>query len=142
MFTSMGMHEPDDDWKNMAAAHFARRVGADALAAVVDHPTDAGRLVASGAATVNTVLPTPANPTGTFSFVQWVATDDPFRRRGYARAVMLKLLESLDALGGEVALHATSTGEPLYRSLGFWEGSGAPHLRRRSWDPAPGTSDR
>jgi GNAT superfamily N-acetyltransferase len=142
MFTSMGMDEPGDDWKAVAAEHFARRVDDNTFAAVVDHPMQAGKLIASGAATVNTVLPTPINPTGTYCYVQWVATDDTFRRRGYARAVMQTLLERLDTFGGEVALHATSVGEPLYRSLGFWEGSGPPHLRRRSWDPAPGTSDR
>src|SRR5580765_1763236 len=91
-------------------------------------------------ATVSTRLPTPANPTGAYGYVQWVATDDAFRGRGYARAVMTEMLKWFDARGGEVALHATTMGEPLYRSLGFWEGNGAPPLRRRSWDPAPGSS--
>ncbi len=140
MFTAMGMDEPDDEWKATATAHFTRRAGDDVIAAVVDHPTEADRLVASGAATVSTHLPTPANPTGAYAYVQWVATDDTFRGRGYARAVMTELLERFDTRGGEVALHATTMGEPLYRSLGFWEGSGALPLRRRSWDPAPGTS--
>jgi len=36
-----------------------------------------------------------------------------------------------------IELHATRMGEPLYRSLGFWEGGGAPALRRRTWDPPP-----
>jgi len=138
MFMSMGQPEPDAEWKAMAGARFAERVGNDVIAAVVDHPTDLGTLIASATAGLSTNLPTPANPSGAYAYVQWVATDDAFRFRGYARAVMTTILESLDARGGEVALHATSMGEPLYRSLGFWEGSGAPALRRRSWDPAPG----
>ncbi len=138
MFVSMGMDDPGEEWRAMAVAHFASRVGVDAVAAVVDHPTIATEIIASGAATVSTRLPTPSNPTGAYGYVQWVATDDAFRGRGCARAVMTKLLTWFDARGGEVDLHATSMGEPLYRSLGFWEGSGAPSLRRRSWDPAPG----
>jgi ribosomal protein S18 acetylase RimI-like enzyme len=140
MFTAMGNAEPDDEWKATATAQYARRVGNDVIGAVVDHPTDTGKLIASAAAVISTNLPTLVNPTGAQAYVQWVATDDAFRRRGYARAVMTKLLEQLDTRGGEVALHATLTGEPLYRSLGFWEGSNVPALRRRSWDPAPGTS--
>lgn len=38
----------------------------------------------------------------------------------------------------DIELHATRIGEPLYRSLGFWEGRGNPPLRRRPWDPPPG----
>jgi len=140
MFMSMGQPEPDAEWKAMAGERFADRVGDDVIAAVVEHPTITGTLIASGAAVIATNLPTPANPTGAYGYVQWVATDDAFRGRGCARAVMTTILESLDRRGGEVALHATNMGEPLYRSLGFWEGSGAPALRRRSWDPAPGTS--
>ena len=140
MFTSMGQPDLGDDWRAMAAAHFARRVGADVIGAVVDHPTSVGALIASGAAVIATFLPTPVNPTGAYGYVQWVATDDTFRGRGCARAVMTKLVDWFDTRGGELALHATNMGEPLYRSLGFWEGNGAPALRRRSWDPAPGTS--
>jgi len=142
MFVSMGMDDPGDEWRAMAVAHFARRVRVDAIAAVVDHPTVARQLIASGAATTSTRLPTPSNPTGAYGCIQWVATDEGFRGGGCARAVMTKLLSWFDTRGGEVDLHATSMGEPLYRSLGFWEGSGAPSLRRRSWDPAPGTIDR
>ena len=137
MFVSMGMDDPGDAWRTMSAEHFARRVGRDAVAVVVDHPTIPARIVSSGAATVSTRLPTPMNPTGAYGYVQWVATEDDFRGRGCARAVMTTMLEWFDARGGEVELHATKSGEPLYRSLGFWEGNGAPSLRRRPWDPPP-----
>jgi GNAT superfamily N-acetyltransferase len=140
MFTAMGEPEPDDEWKTIATAQYARRVGDNVIGAVFEHPTEAGKLIASAAAVTSTNLPTLINVTGAQAYIQWVATDEAFRRRGCARAVMTKLLEQLDTLGGEVALHATRMGEPLYRSLGFWEGSKAPALRRRIWDPAPGTS--
>jgi GNAT superfamily N-acetyltransferase len=140
MFTAMGNDEPDGEWKATATAQYARRVGDNVIGAVVDHPAEAGKLIASAAAVISINLPTLINVTGAYAYIQWVATDDGFRRRGCARAVMTKLLGWLDPRGGEVALHATPTGEPLYRSLGFWEGSNAPALRRRSWDPAPGTS--
>jgi GNAT superfamily N-acetyltransferase len=138
MFVAMGLPEPDAEWRTGARAHVAGRVGDDAIGAVVDHPTLPGRLVASGAATVSTRLPTPMNGNGRSAYVQWVATDEEFRGRGFARAVMTTLLDWLDEHGvAAVELHATPMGEPLYRSLGFWEGIGAPPLRRRRWDPPP-----
>jgi ribosomal protein S18 acetylase RimI-like enzyme len=138
MFLSMGMPEPDRVWREGARAHIARRVGDDVIGAVVDHPSVPRRLVASAAATVATRLPTPVNVDGRSAYVQWVATDDEFRRRGYARAVMTTLLDRLDEHGvTAVELHATPMGERLYRSLGFWEGVGPPALRRRRWDPPP-----
>jgi GNAT superfamily N-acetyltransferase len=136
MFVSMGLPEPDDAWRASAREHIAHRLGNDAIGAVVDHPTLPRRLVASGAATVSTRLPTPMNADGRNAYVQWVATDEAFRGRGFARAVMTTLLDWLDGHGiAAIELHATPMGERLYRSLGFWEGMGAPPLRRRRWDP-------
>jgi GNAT superfamily N-acetyltransferase len=138
MFVSMGMPEPDDGWRADARAQFANRLPTDVVAAVVDDPTKPGRLAASAVVTVSTRLPTPTNPTGRCGYVQWVATDEAFRGRGFARAVMETLLEWLDANDvGAIELHATAVGEHLYRSLGFWEGDGPPALRRRRWDPPP-----
>jgi len=138
MFVSMGMSDPDDGWRAAAVDVFRTRVAGDVVGAVVDHPTVPGRLAASGVVTVATRLPTPTNPDGSSAYVQWVATDEAFRGRGFARAVMTTLLEWLDARGvGVVELHATPMGESLYRSLGFWEGAGAAALRRRRGDPAP-----
>ena len=134
----MGMPEPADDWRATAAEQFTQRLDADLAGAVVDHPTIPGRLVASGAATTCIRLPTPTNPGGGFGYIQWIATDDEFHGRGNARAVMVGLLAWLDSRGiTAVELHATAMGEPLYRSLGFWEGTGPTALRRRSWDPPP-----
>jgi ribosomal protein S18 acetylase RimI-like enzyme len=139
MFRSMGVDDPGDEWRDAAVRHFAARVAGDALGAVVDHPSIPGRLVASGAVTISNRLPTPPNPTGAYAYIQWIATDDEFRGQGCARAVMTTLLDAIDQRDiPAIELHATTMGEPLYRSLGFWEGAGAPPLRRRQWDPPPG----
>jgi len=54
------------------------------------------------------------------------------------RTSLRALLEWFGSEGVDnVELHASPDGEPLYRSEGFWEGSTALALRRRSWDPAP-----
>ena len=138
MFVSMGLRDPGELWRETSARHFAARVADDAIGAVVDHPDIPGRLIASAVVTISTRLPTPTNPSGRCGYVQWVATDDEFRGKGCARAVMTTLLECLDERNvAAVELHATEMGEPLYRSLGFWEGTGAPALRRRGWDPPP-----
>ncbi len=138
MFRSMGVSDPGDAWREAAVRHFAARLSDDAIGAVVEHPTLPRRIVASGAVTISTRLPTPPNPSGTYAYIQWVATDDEFRGQGCARAVLAALLEQLDGRGiPAIELHATAMGEPLYRTLGFWEGTGAPALRRRTWDPPP-----
>ena len=73
------------------------------------------------------------NLTGRSGYVQWVATEPELRRRGAGRAVMRALLAWYGAAGVTVVeLHATSDGEPLYRSLGF-DDDGPPALRRRAW---------
>jgi GNAT superfamily N-acetyltransferase len=138
MFVSMGLDDPDAGWRAAARGDIARRLGTDAIGAVVDHPKVPGRLVASGAATVARRLPTPMNVDGRCAYIQWVATDEEFRGQGAARAVMTTLLGRLDDQGvTAIELHATPMAERLYRSLGFWEGMGAPALRRRRWEPPP-----
>jgi predicted acetyltransferase len=87
----------------------------------------------------------PSNPAGLVGYVQWVATDAGFRRRGLCGRVMTSLLSWYDDRGvGVVELHATPDGEPVYRRLGFGENGGVA-LRRRSWDAGtvdPGAPDR
>jgi hypothetical protein len=61
----------------------------------------------------------------------WMGHDDP------GDAWRASAAAHFDARGGDLELHATAAGEPLYRSLGSREGTGAPPLRRRAWDPPP-----
>ena len=131
MYASMGLDVDDAVWRASAERVARGRLGGeDAVAFAVDHPSVPGRLVACGAATIAQRLPGPLNPTGRAGYVQWMATEQEFRRRGLARAV-LKAIVGWLAERGVVAvdLHATPAGEPLYRSEGFADPM-TPSLRR------------
>src|SRR5215475_5872609 len=53
-------------------------------------------------------------------FIGMVLTHPDYRRRGYARQLLLELLAGASASGIEtLKLDATEAGEPLYRTLGF-----------------------
>jgi len=133
MFESMGIDASDPVWRAEAEHQAQSRVGRDLVAFVIDHPGQAGALACSAAGTVADRLPSPVNRSGRAGYVQWVATEPDLRRRGAGRAVMQALLDWYEDDGiSVVELHATSDGEPLYRSLGFTD-DGPPALRRRSW---------
>ena len=141
MFRSDDVDPGNDRWERFrtSAAQAVRdRLGDDAVVFVVDHPGDPVRLVACGAAVVMTRLPTVGQLDGRIGYIQWMSTDPDFRRRGLARKVLSELLTWLAARGVDnVELHASSEGAPLYRSEGFWSGTGGEALRRRPWDPPP-----
>jgi len=133
MFESMGVDARDPAWRAEAERQAESRLGRDLVAFVIDHPDRPGGLACSAAGTVADRLPSPMNLTGRSGYVQWVATEPELRRRGAGRAVMRALLAWYGAAGVTVVeLHATSDGEPLYRSLGF-DDDGPPALRRRAW---------
>ena len=76
-------------------------------------------------------FPTTFNVDDRNGYVQWVATDPEFRRRGHSRAVMEALLDWFRAQNvALVDLPATQVAEPLYRDLGFTELE-TPSLRLR-----------
>jgi ribosomal protein S18 acetylase RimI-like enzyme len=121
MFESMGLEVPASVDDVVADALRAGLPSGDFFAAVVDGP-DGSWLAACGVGMTSRRLPGPNNVTGTYGYVQSMATDPRARRQGHARAVMTLLLERFAELGvGRVELHATTDGEPLYRSLGFVE---------------------
>ncbi|WP_317494241.1 GNAT family N-acetyltransferase [Haloechinothrix sp. LS1_15] len=123
MYESIGLDPSSPHWREAARAALSGRHTRDATAVVVDHPADAGRLVASGAAVITTRMPSPVNLAGRVGYIQWVATEPDWRNRGLARAVVTKLMGWLHAREvSRIELHATQGGEPLYRSLGFDEG--------------------
>ena len=130
MYASIGQDVTLPEWHRAAREHFLSRLGRDLVVFVVDHPDRPG-LAASAAGTMASRLPAPNNISAQAAYVQWVATDDDVRRRGYARAVMQALVDWYDAHGIPVIeLHATDEGEPLYRELGF-DDEGPAALRRR-----------
>ena len=121
MFAAVGVDGPDDRWRATAGERLAAGFAVDSVAAfVVDHPGAENRCVSAAAVSIQQRLPTPPNPDGHTAYVQWVATDADFRRRGLARAVMQSVVAWCATRGvGSVDLHASPDGEPLYRELGF-----------------------
>ncbi|WP_127500797.1 GNAT family N-acetyltransferase [Actinoplanes solisilvae] len=87
---------------------------------VVDQPDGTGRLAACAVGIIEERLGAPRNPQGLTGYVFNVATDPAQRRRGYARACTVALLDWFRSEGvGAVDLRATAEAEPLYASLGF-----------------------
>jgi GNAT superfamily N-acetyltransferase len=123
MYESIGIDPSRPEWRHVATDHLSERLGLDAAVFVVDHPSEAGRLVAIGAGTISRRLPSPGNPGGRIGYVQWMSTDPAWRRRGFARQIMLALLEWFRENGASsVELHAAPLGERLYQELGFDKG--------------------
>jgi GNAT superfamily N-acetyltransferase len=123
MYESMGVDGSEPIWQGEGERHVRERLGRDVAVLVADHPDVPGQLVASAAGTIAERLPGPRNPCGKAGYIQWVATEPAFRRRGLARAMIEALLTWYEAEGvSNVELHATPDGEPLYRSLGFDDG--------------------
>jgi GNAT superfamily N-acetyltransferase len=117
----VGVDGVDDRWLAAAAERLAIGFRDDTIAAfVVDHPEAERHCVSAAAVSIQQRLPTPPNPGGRTAYVQWVATDVEFRRRGLGRAVMESVVTWCSARGvGSVDLHASRDGDPLYRDLGF-----------------------
>ncbi len=121
MLRAMGADPADvtPAWQEHAVAVVEGRLSdTDRFAGFV---IDAGEgLAACAIAWINHELPSPWSPVGLCGQVANVCTDERFRRRGYARELMLAVRTWLEASGVELArLHATPDAEPLYRSLGW-----------------------
>jgi GNAT superfamily N-acetyltransferase len=130
MYAAMGQNPDDPEWRQAAQTMLRERLRRDMVAFVIEDPDRAGHIVASGAGTIAVRLPAPANHSGRVGYVQWIATEPEFRRRGYAKAITEALVTWFDRAGvKDVELHATADAEPLYRNLGFAEGPNAA-LRR------------
>jgi len=107
------------------------RLGVDVAVFVADVPGSTGRLAAIGAGTIATRLPSPANPSATVGYIQWVSTDPRWRRRGLARLITAALVGWFrEREVGALELHATPDAAALYQSLGFELGAN-PGLRIR-----------
>ena len=140
MFDSMGVEVTADDLEVITAAlrtglpdgtFFAAVVDAAVIDATVvdDAIGEATYLAACGIGMTAQRVPGPGNPSGRCGYIQSMVTDDRARRQGFARAVLAALLERFEADGvTHVDLHATASGEPLYRSAGFRPGV-QPELR-------------
>jgi GNAT superfamily N-acetyltransferase len=122
MFEAMGIDAGGRAWRDAFAAQLHNHLhpGETLAGFVIDDPTAPGLLAACGLGRINTRFPGAANPTGRVGYLASVATDPHHRRRGYASAILAALLDWFDARGVRtVELHATPSGEPMYRAAGF-----------------------
>jgi GNAT superfamily N-acetyltransferase len=130
MFDAMGLASGDPVWQASCHAQLERGLEDGTFAAFVADDTERpGALAACGVAMIAQRLPGPGNVSGRFGYVQSMATDVRFRRRGLARAIFEALMHWFDVQGVDaVDLHATPNAEPLYRAFGF-EPAHTPELR-------------
>ena len=135
MFASMeGVMDTTAGWEAPCAEVFRRGLADGSVVAFVVDAPDGGGLACCGVATVAARLPGPGNLTGRYGYVQSMATDERWRRRGYGRDVFAALVDWFRAEGvAAVDLHATTSGEPLYRSFGFREGETVELRWRARW---------
>jgi len=134
MFTEINTQPPGADWHRAARDAVHRRVDDDLFVFVIDHPDRPSQLIALAAGIITDRLPTMRNPGGRVGYVQWGATDPDWRRRGFAREVMIALLARFDA--DQIAmdeLHTSPDARGLYTSLDFTE---APHPSLRRYPAA------
>jgi len=128
MILSTWVEQPSSTWQEPATEELRRQLESGSMIGVLAEVDDE---VASGAlARVWQQLPGPDDD-GSRAWIFSVATEEPMRRRGLARAVVSRMVERIDALGvARIDLTASPEGGPLYESLGFAVAE-TPLMRRR-----------
>ena len=95
------------------------RIRSDLMGWVIE-ADEPGELASSALLNIWRRLARPGIAGDDSAYVQWVSTDPRYQRRGYARALMVALMDDCDERGIEVVeLHASPYGEQLYVDLGF-----------------------
>lgn len=118
MYKSVGA-KPTPIWALDSTSLVKERLGHDLYGVVID--AEEGGLAACGLINIGPRLPRPGRQAHRSGYVQWVSTAPHYHRRGYARQIMVALLEWTDEQGIEVIeLHATPIGRELYQELGFF----------------------
>jgi GNAT superfamily N-acetyltransferase len=118
MYKSVGA-KPTPTWALESTALVKQRLGDDLYGVVID--AEEGGLAACGLINLGPRLPRPGRQAIRSGYIQWVSTAPQYHRRGFARAIMIALLEWTDEQGIEVIeLHATPDGRELYEELGFF----------------------
>lgn len=127
---------PEPDWRADYTSVFDGALRDGTMRAfVVDDPDEPSRLVACGIAWVYRLLPAPWLLNGKVGYLQWFSTEPDHRGRGLATRVLEASRDWLLAEGcTRIHLHATPSGEQMYRALGFSD-SYFPNL----WYSAPGS---
>jgi ribosomal protein S18 acetylase RimI-like enzyme len=129
MFVSLGNDAGDPGWRDTTTQVLRRELaGGDMLGAVVDRPDGPG-LCGCALLEIAERISSPRYPLGRQGYLASVCVDPAYRRRGAATAVTALLLDEARARGLErVMLHASPSGEPVYRSLGFADRPGGKEL--------------
>lgn len=118
LLASMQKHVEDPAWRG-PARELLLELTASGRATVQVVEVD-GRVVACAGALLQQRLPTPGTLTGTYGWLEQVATLPAARGNGHARACVEACLQWLREQGvAEAQMQATEDGEPLYRELGF-----------------------
>lgn len=111
----------DDEWAERCRAELRTQLadGTRLVAMVVDAPDGHG-LASAGVGVVDIRLPAPGRVSGRVGHISSMCTDERWRRRGYARAVLDALVDWLRDQGcSRVELSASDEGAPLYEASGF-----------------------
>jgi GNAT superfamily N-acetyltransferase len=123
MLEAMGVDTggADAPWREVALRYFTDGLATpETFAAFVVDDPEAG-VVASAVGHCNPHAPGPNDLSTQRGTLYNVSTEPAFRRRGLARACVVALLtwyrDETDI--GQIELHATPEGAPLYLSLGF-----------------------
>src|SRR5580700_5178240 len=96
-----GWNQTPDDWRMLLQLNPENCFGIDAD----------GQLVSTATLTCYGVQ---------LAWIGMVLTSRNYRRRGFARSLLLRAIQRADELGVEsLKLDATDQGQPLYESLGF-----------------------
>ena len=128
MLEGVGRPPAHLDWVPDAVADLRHQLEAGSMIGAVAEVD--GQVVSGGLARVWHQLPG-VDDDGSRGYLFSVATRPEARRRGLARAVVSRLVETLDDRGvARIDLTASAEGLGLYRSLGF-VASEDPLLRRR-----------
>lgn len=117
MYVAIGM-SLTEEWRTRVLSDIERRLGVDLWGWVIDG--EPGTLAACALVDRHPRLAPPGEEASWRGYVQWVATDPPYRRRGCARALMTALMRWAADQGVKVVeLNASDEGRPLYESMGY-----------------------
>jgi len=108
----------DLEWERRLLASVERRLDRDIAIFVVEG--EPGRLAALAGGRIGEGLPSPRRRHVGEGYIEWVVTDAPYRKRGYATAVTERLLEWFRETGAlSVSLNSSPAAEAMYTNLGF-----------------------
>lgn len=108
----------DADWEHRLTTSIEHRLGRDLGIFVIEG--ERGQLVSLAGGRICEGLPSPRRRHLMEGYIEWVVTDATHRRRGYASAVIKRLLEwfrQAEALS--VSLNSSPAAESIYLNLGF-----------------------